>query len=357
MGEVNQRERKLRLATDVHNAVGPPSSADMRLRLEDLYGVVRDRFANLSARLQPTHINELINEFNVKDQQALAWQSRYRLAERTRILLFFVVLLIGAVTLSPLANVLPQGLLASIPILQGVLIVLALVGMVISLTGGFYQRWRGARAVAEHARGRFFREISTPVVGEPELLLQQLEFLRRYRLQHQYAYFLFKVGQHENSERWRRNMAYVAGALAFIVTLPLIGELAAALEFKQVSSLFDAVGRRLMPEFMRPAERYVIAASVVIAGLEASIANYYRVEQDMRFAAHFRDTGQALARIARALPAVRQAVLEGEHDAVQRWARRLEDVLGDEHEEWLIKHQGKSEQLAPLETLDPWPHG
>jgi len=351
---------RLKLAQDAHQLIGPPEDSDQWLQPFDLHDALRPELVLLRGLLSDSHVKNLIEEFKAADAKAGIWQWRYRFVERARIILFFLVLVVGAITLSPLAARLPPGVESHIPVVQGCLILVALVGMVIGLTGGFYRRWRSARAIAEHARGQFFWQMSATATQdaatEPALVLQQLEFLRRYRLQHQYAYFLFKVAQHEKSEARRRQLAYLAGGLALLVTFPLVAQLADLLELKGIAAWLAQIGDVPIPVALQPIDKFVLAAGVVAAGFEASIVNYFRIEQDLRFAAHFRETGRQLSELGEELPKIREAALDGRLDDVRKWARRLESKLAEEHDEWLIKHSGNRSELKPLNRLDPWAH-
>lgn len=364
-----EQQGQLNLLRRAHDLVEAVTSkeGDASVSPTNLLDRVPAEFVALKALLGTGQFGQLAHEFQSEDKIANRWQARFRWAERTRIVLFFAALCLGAYALSPWSasggaasgGVAGTGveLERAISLAQGIAIVLALVVISLSIGVDSYGKWRKARANAEYAKGRYFSQVAQAgeaagEAGAIPLSLQKLEIMRRYRLQHQHAYLAKKVTSHESSERRRRLLLYIAATLAFLVALPMIADLLAALGYPALGDFISGkVAAVFGPQAMLA--QYFLALGAIAAGFEAAIENYFRIEQDLRFAAHFRGTGRELEALANKLPPVRRAAAAGDEQPVTQWLEELEQILFKEHERWLQAHLGEGDALAETRRLDP----
>lgn len=347
------------LLIKAHAIVGkcPGDGTDNGVSPANLAERVPPEFAELKALLATTQLTELKNEFKLQDEAADRWQGRYRFAERLRILLFFIALCLGAYALSPWATNDGPAVERLISLAQGSAIAIAFAAIALSIGVNFYGKWRKARARAEFAKGSYFHLLVHETI-EPEnpghipSILQKLEFMRRYRLEHQHAYMATKVADHEKGEGRRRLLLYVAASLALLVALPVLAKFLSELGYSQTADALSAIASTLFGPDIALAQ-YFLALGVIAAGLEATIENYFRIEQDLRFAAHFRNTGRELEALGAELATVRRKMADGDDQAATNWLIKLENVLFKEHERWLDAHGGAGDPLRQTTDIAP----
>ena len=97
----------------------------------------------------------------------------------------------------------------------------------------------------------------------------------------------------------------------------------------------------------------ITALTIIISGLEAAITNAFRIEQDLRFAAHFRDTAHQLELVSKGLTDARRAAMNGDATAVAKFLSDIENILSKEHERWLSAHTNNHGTDRETKDLDP----
>lgn len=349
-------QSNLSLVEQAQHLMGPYSAEDAATSLGEIPERLPNEFAKLRALFETPHIRALMEEYDKADQKAKFYQAAYLWTERMRIWLFFSALVLGSLSLTTILFKQQSSGLSPASITQFSLIALAFVVIFVRLWKNFYARWRGARAKAEYARGRIFWGITTAPSSkvnnsEIPVALQKLEFLRRFRLQRQYDYFRSKAEKHESSNQRRRTWLIIASVLAFFAASPLLVTVADWLGWHGLSLKLQEIGA-LIPKEIGPTDQLFLALGSIAAGFEASITNHFRIAQDLRFASHFKRTGESLLKIANDLPKVRADIAAGGSETFKQWANDLENVLLDEHEGWMATHSGELNQLPEVAQLD-----
>ncbi|MEO0799460.1 MAG: hypothetical protein AAFY53_09685 [Pseudomonadota bacterium] len=315
-------------------------------------------FRELKRTLKTQQMQGLRNEFRAADEASNLYQTRYRNSERARIILFFLTLAVGALALTPWASA--QAELANfVPRLQGALVAIALTVIASSLYLKHYEKWGAQRTQAEYAKNRFFVGIieeqgRTDATDEIPFLLQKIEIFRRHRLQDQHGYMASKVKKHELSNRRRGRLLYLVGASAIIVTSVVVCSIVFPDFYTRVADwMMSAVPK---PEGMTNVATLaatITALTIIISGLEAAITNAFRIEQDLRFAAHFRDTAHQLELVSNGLTDARRAAMNGDATAVAKFLNDIENILSKEHERWLSAHTNNHGTVRETKDLDP----
>jgi hypothetical protein len=230
---------------------------------------------------------------------------------------------------------LPADLLASAVILLSLIAVIAaaLAGAWIQSIRGsaLLERWMKRRAEAESERARYFTLIADETRLEEPLL--QLEYIRRYQLDVQRAFFDRRGEDHRRGADRQIVVISAATAAAGIAT-----------------GIAGVLGASLHPSWTSLA-----AIGLVAQAFSARAENRIATEQSLRHAERYDQTRLALDEIYRLLDRVRlsTAALDADEEpAVMReYVAAIHERLALEHRQWLDDTQLASEAVARLELM------
>ncbi len=182
--------------------------------------------------------------------------------------------------------------------------------------GELFNRWMRARARAEAQRVRYFERVVSapdPGGGSPPLPLLQLEYVRRYLLDVELAFYRRRGADHRRGADRSLRLEGIALVLATVGTG--IGAL-----------LVAAAGAEL-----------AAASALGIAG--AALAGFAQsreaVTQDARNAERYERTREALVAVRERLDAVRAAAAVGDADPVRHFFESVVEQVSVEHRQWL----------------------
>lgn len=317
-------------------------------------------FDGLKAILALQPIKLLIKEYEVFDAKALRAQATYLFREKARIWLFFIALAIGAFSLLPLNDLIWPKATEVATFFQYSAIFLAVILTIDNLWNDHFDAWRTARAKAELARGALFREVlyaqapSKTADQEVPLALQKLEYVRRYHIELQYAYYLGRGAQHIKKEKEKRGWLILAGAMALLTAIPLL-----LVGTELFIDQWDWLG--WMPEYFKslrlladPSEvwfgKVFLTLGTFAAGLEASITKVYRIGTDLANFLEYHGTAQRLGGLyAKHLRRLRGHAVMEKTDPVIRWFQCCNGLIMDEHKKW---QRARSHHLDPLLDIE-----
>lgn len=184
------------------------------------------------------------------------------------------------------------------------------------------------RAEAEFERLHYFRLVTEGSHRLEEPLLQ-LEYFRRPQLDVQRAYYATRGLDHRSAaERFmaRSSAGMAVGAIASGVA----GLLAAAVS---------------------PARAALAGVGLAGQAFGSAAENQEATPQDRRNAERYRRTRDSLDHLYAKLDTVREAVAEGNLDAMEAYAETVDEHLSLEHREWIQEIGEASHATARLEAM------
>jgi hypothetical protein len=230
---------------------------------------------------------------------------------------------------------LPAGLLTSGVIVLSVVAVIAAAlagGWVQSIRGtAMLERWMKRRAEAERERERYFTLLAEETRLEEPLL--QLEYIRRYQLDVQRAFFDGRGEGHRRGADRQLVVISAATAAAGIAT-----------------GVAGVLGASLHPSWTSLA-----AVGLVAQAFSARAENRLVSQQSLRHAERYDQTSAALADLYRLLDRVRQATAsagpDDEPTVMREYVAAIHERLGAEHRQWQDDTQLAGEAVTRLETM------
>ncbi len=322
-------------------------------------------FERLKNILAQPHAAKLGEEYEISDKDALRFQALHIFREHARILLFLAALILGALTLLPLDDIF-IGAMKTVTVLQFLAILIAIGLTINKLLRQPYKAWHRSRAKAELARGNYFKEIVRSTVShaikdfnigatsELPLALQKLEFIRRYHIELQYAYYHKRGNEHLENERARKIWIWVAWLMTLLASIP-IGIFGVQLLhqyfgwFPEIGELFSSLRKQWDPSSLWFNQTF-LALGTIAVGLEASITNLSRIKQETLYAMKYHNTANELQHLyATRLKAVRWQAVEDREDEIAGWFKECNDLIVSEHRDW---QRMENTHLEPLPTVE-----
>ncbi|MEL6979324.1 MAG: hypothetical protein AAGM38_11695 [Pseudomonadota bacterium] len=330
-------------------AVGPHQpAADWRLEPETHAKALADPVvaAPLVEILNRKPLAELREIFNRCDAAANDRRDAYkRAAQALAWTGFAIVVLAGAQLLLPMRQ-LAGDLGDALGVAQLALIVVALTLSWWLQWRRPFQRWRTERAEAESARLKLFEAVlSQPsreaLPSEAPALALKLEYVRRFLLEDQKAYFAGRGAEQKDASFWLAAGRWIGFLLiaGSIIGALLLGPLAPML--MELTPLEAVIGgaRDLFAE-PGSLQRMTLFLSTIGAGLQGLVLAYVFISFDERNAAVFRDMAQALSEFAGApLKQARASAACGDDAAVQAYFAEIRELLLSEHLGWRLARE------------------
>jgi hypothetical protein len=226
-------------------------------------------------------------------------------------------------------------------VLNSGVIVLSVVAVVAAaMAGGWVQsirgaalleRWMKRRAEAERERERYFTLLAEETRLEEPLL--QLEYIRRYQLDVQRAFFDGR-GEHHRRGADRQVVVISAAMAAAGIATGVAGVLGASLH---------------------PSWTSLAAVGLVAQAFSSRAENRLASQQSLRHAERYDQTRLALDDLYRLLDRVRLATAtigpDDEPTVMREYVAAIHERLAAEHRQWQDDTQLASEAVAHLETM------
>lgn len=220
-----------------------------------------------------------------------------------------------------------------------------------------YKRWHQQRANAELMRGQLFKTVmdAAPVgpqqQGEIDLLPLKLEYVRRYHMDVQRAFYIKRADQHERrihiANLWRR-----AGAVVTVVWLicaliaiftPLLEPVPMLSQLQQVLGLLEWVETSYLDAILL----FVGLCIMVGYGLALAISS---ISNDLRNAGRYRAYARRVEGFYERLPEVRRLTLSPDNTAkASAFVAEFQDLLDTEHRDWKLMQEMEDRQ-GPAKT-------
>lgn len=257
------------------------------------------------------------------DGEANLAQSTYKRIMRyaSWAILATAVLSTAVLLVGPLAGLLGQDAASGL-LLSGLglaaLVTGALATMFLSRArgGGLYKAWKTARARAEQARAGYFQAVAAApgeAPADPALGLLKLEYIRRYHLDVQIAYYRERSKQHRASAERTLDLASLA-----------------ALPTALAAGAVGVLGPQWAP---------LAALGLLGSALAAFATAREQVNSDQVNADSYDATLTEMEWLKEDIDDWRNAVLQATNaaDVLAGILARIQQVLGAEHEKWLAR--------------------
>ena len=315
-------------------AVGDGAPDDYVLQPESHADRLPPEAAPLARVLRQEKAATAIQRYSGADKKALAAQKLYRRLGALAVYglaapaVFGAMLILKDLAPGDLLNAHVDGLQRTVLALQFVAVLVTIVcGLWLSF-GRPFDRWMKARGDAEQARQELFEEVisaqesSRP--GESPYLPLALEYVRRYQLGVQLAYYKIR------SEEARRRSRFMRGAQ--LMTWPLL----AIAGIPLASSFYTTATGEVFLEFSKETELVLIALGAVGGGLASIFSSLSLLHLDRRNASKFAVTYDNLSYLADAPLREAQAdAAAGRRARVFWFVNKLHVVISSEHREWV----------------------
>ncbi|MEO0341491.1 MAG: hypothetical protein AAF242_20055 [Bacteroidota bacterium] len=320
---------------DIIKAIGNNESEDYLLDLGLHVERYKEAFPAFTKLLVSDEIGHLVNKFHQYDDEALAWQKKYRkysqgLRWSTFGMAVFSATMIMAGTLN--TNKALVGLYPDLPdlILRGstiLTIIFSGVGTTLIMLIKRLQlleKWMKNRAQAEDYRMQYFNQIAEDLpTQDTRLHLICLEYFRRYQLDKQLSYYQER-GSKLDQVATRQTIWIAALAGSVIVINGIIG--------------FQ--GLEYTPW---------ITLTLIIQAYAALISNKQSGEQNERNAQRYKKLDEELGRIRAKFTKLRNAIASGKRELLQQLIETVHEPMRLEDQEWMETMQASSTAIESLE--------
>lgn len=330
------------------DAIGGGQPRDWQLRPESHAATLPPTAGALSRVLLAPGLRAIMQAFNAADAEAGAAQKRYKRLAKLSAIASFLAVAIASLLLLPRAAIVPPGLLTAASFTQFGLLAAS---FLTSIWIGFakpYDVWMRERAKAETKRIELFDAVvaatEPPQGTELALLPLQLEYVRRYQLDVQRAYYAGRGRQHRR--------AALQGAIWRVASLAIIGAALVPVVANMRNADWLPSGLAawfaLLPPPVELSQRLFLSLGLIGGALQGLLAAYALLGQDERNAARYLDTSRNLEDLAgRPLEEARAAAAQGQEGPVLAFVALLHQQISSEHREWMALRA-----IAPDLSLD-----
>jgi hypothetical protein len=322
------------------DALGQAKGDDYKIEPTRHATALENRAPGLVEILESSHVHVAARQYEEQDENAIEAQRRFKqLAFRSRLAVLGTVC-IGAALM--LFGSLSEG--NGFAAQKWLFLVLALAGIIVGALGTMWifriregkllDKWTTSRARSENQRLHYFDTVTRP--GDvcenpsPTVLLQQLEYFRRYQLDVQVLFFKIRGAEHLASSRRTLTLSSWAVFLSMVAT--------------------GAAG--VLAAWWTPLAS-IAGLAVLGTGLSSYASSKEAVNQDRHNAERYAKAREALERIESRLHEVRQAVAAGKREALDDFVDAVHEQLSLEHRQWLSSAEAMSKGISTLEkTLE-----
>lgn len=200
-----------------------------------------------------------------------------------------------------------------------------------------FETWQKARAAAEHHRQELFRSVVTSYedyrYNELPLLPLQLEYVRRFLLEEQQAYYRERGAQHASSARQATLLLWLATILVVIAAVPIGLAMFG-------SNWTDWVNTDEIPAWAKTedfAQRFFIGLSTAGAAFQGYLAAITLMNQDERNASRYTATYNNLKALSSLpLDEAREAAAAKRREDILTFLALIQEQISSEHREWVL---------------------
>lgn len=325
------------LILEVEDAIGRDDPEDYRIQPTHFPKELASSAPELSAVLGHSALTETAKRYEARDAKALAAQELFkRLSKRSTWAVF--VATTAAALLASLTTISPKD--------PGFLLRLLFVFLgLCSLAGGslaafmlyrvnsehLLRSWMSSRAAAESERlgyfNRLVRRVTETNTKHSRLLLQCLEFIRRYQLAVQQNYYRDRGASHRDS---RRKTVVIGAVAAAILALGAGG-----------FGIWASVHPIVLP---------LAALGTVGAALTIVASRREELNQDERNDERYQRTYETLSRIRELHSDVQKAVAMGNSEVLVQYVDAIHEQLSLEHRQWLAETEAMNSTIRELNS-------
>jgi len=330
------------------DAIGAEQPGDWQLKPERHAALLAPSAGALKRILLRPELQQVIEAFNVADQKAGVAQDRYKLFARISAITSFATVVIASVLLLPQPDQISPGLLSDSVVLQCGLLAISFASSLWLNYKRPFDDWMRQRAEAESKRVELFDRVvaasEIPQTGELPLLPLQLEYVRRFQLDVQSAYYKGRGRQHQSAAWHATIWRSVALLIVAIAAIPMIDSLRGG---GWLPSVVDA-SVAILPKPGELAQRLFLSLGLVGGALQGLLASYGLLSQHERNASRYLDTSRNLEDLAgRPLEEARIGAAADDSSRVLTFVALLHQQISSEHREWVALRS-----IAPELSLD-----
>lgn len=330
-------------------ALGTTANDDYVLQPGQHAAALPDAAGPLKRILQRSQIEEIGRTYEDADAKAVEAQARYKTLARFAARTGFGSVAVALVLFWPEHDpswdwVFALGYLLEI----GLLAASFLASRQLSQTKSF-DTWMQERARAETNRVQLFATVAAANEetrpSEISALPLQLEYVRRYQLDVQRAYYRKRGKDH------KRDAANLGIYRYIVIGLGVLGLVPAFINLREVLWPFkspDGMLHTMEPYYRGLAERIFHSSGLLGGALQTLLATHEEQAHNIRNADRYEVTGNNLDHLSEVpLADARAAAVRGDRANVINFAKVRHDQISKEHSEWLTAHA-----INPSKPLD-----
>ena len=339
MNGINSKgERKVEeIIRSAEQAVGGNDPEDYLIRPTSFVAQMSRTAPELSAVLEHSSLIETAKRYEQQDEKALNKQRLFKQLSNRATWAVFVATVAAALlaSVTPIVTYVPEFFSRAVAVLLGLCSLgggaIAAMSLYRVSEGHMLRDYMSTRAAAESERLSYFNRLTRLVVDEhsddARLLLQCLEFFRRYQLAIQQNYYRDRCNSHGESRR----KTLTIGAVATGVLSVGSGGLGIGASFALI----------VLP---------LVALGTIGTGLATVASRREELNQDERNGARYEHTYDLLSRIRERHTEVQRAVAGGKSAILIKYVSAVHEQLSLEHRQWLADTEAMDTTLRELTT-------
>jgi hypothetical protein len=340
MDEVTQDQAASMTARAIA-ALGAGRPGDYVLHLASQAASLPEDAGPLKRILQRENIQAIGATFDTADTKAVAAQRQYKWLARFASYAGFASVAVALLLFCPSHGQSNDREFAAGYLLEISLVIASFAASYLIAHTQSFNIWMSERALAESMRAKLFGEVakSTDEVkaGETALLPLQLEYVRRYQLDVQTAFYIKRGIDHKTAAARLAKLRYLVVIFLIVGVVPLLYWLATS------GGILTEIWERAFHSF-----------GLLAGALQTLIATHEEQAHNARNAGRYESTGNNLLNLSQTpLEAARAAAALGDRATVMTFINKLHQQLSREHSEWLVAHQ--IDPNKPLDQLQSVP--
>ena len=334
MDQAANRETLNTLIQQAEEVIGSNESKDYIIKPDGFADTVESKAPQLAALLRSNALVETAHRYERNNQHAINEQAEFRrLSNHATWAIFAATISTASVALFADGSNLSGDKVQLIPLILGII---TLVGgawaawALHRVSGGrVLEGWMRARAAAETDRlgyfNRLVRLVSSDHSDNPQLLLQCLEFFRRYQFSIQQNYYEKQTLEHRKS---MKQTVSLGSAATFILAI-------------------GSGGVAILGAFQADLLQFAIIG-IVGTALATVASRREELNQDERNSERYHRTASLLSHIRERHDEVQLAVVQGDIDVLQKYVAAVHEQLSLEHRQWLSETEAMDETIKSL---------
>lgn len=330
MDQAINKQRLEELIQQAEQTVGYNESNDYEIELSSFVDKIEDEAPRLAELLHNNALVETARRFERNNLRAIDEQSEFkRLSNQATWAIFIATVSAASVVLFVSNDTDNTNGIQIIPLLLGIITLVGGAWAAWALQRVSLKRWMQSRAAAETDRLGYFTRLvriaSNDHNDDPLLLLQCLEFFRRYQLSVQQNYYEIRGRKHGQS---LKKTISLGSAAAFILAL-------------------GSGGAAILGAFQAELLQFAIIG-IIGTALATVASRREELNQDERNSERYQRTADLLSHIRERHDEVQLAVAQGDTDVLQKYVAAVHEQLSLEHRQWLSETEAMDETIKSL---------